>query len=260
MKNILKSTVAYANANVASRIYVCSTPQNSELSQVDYEGLTWTEITGIGSRGEMGKITNILNYDTWDDEVIQKSKGLTDAGTVDLELARDPSDAGQTILRTASAIGHNENYAFREVRADGTGGNTGTVIYNRGLVTGPRRPGGRNEDFDLEIFTLAFQQEEIVVAPLSGGNAPVLTVAPAITGTAQDGQTLTSDNGTFTGDATITYEYQWFRGGTAISGATSSTYDVVTADVGFVISVRVTAINDAGTAFGFSAPTSTVIA
>lgn len=254
----LSSIVAHANANAASVIYVCATPQNSNLQQADYEALTWVQIGSVGSRGEMGKITNVLNYDTWDTTVIQKAKGMTDAGSVDLEVARDPSDAGQDILRSASVVGHNSNYAFKEVRADGTNGNTGTVIYNRGLVIGPRRPGGRNEDFDLEIFTLLFQQAEIVVDPLSGGNAPRMTVAPTITGTAEVGETLTAGNGTFTGDATITYTYQWFRGGSAIAGATASTRVLQAADEGYVITVRVTATNSAGTAYGFSAATSAV--
>lgn len=257
-KFLLETAYPQANANAASKIYVCATPQNSALAQVDYEALSWVEVGGVGSRGEMGKITNVLNYDTWNDSVIQKAKGMTNAGDVDLEVARDPSDAGQTVLRSAAAVGHNENYAFKEVRADGTGGNVGTVIYNRGLVVGLRRPGGRNEDFDLEVFTLALQQEEIVVNPLDGGNPPVNTVAPAITGTAEVGETLSVNNGTFTGDATITYSYQWYAGGSAISGATSSTIDLTSTQLGKIITARVTAVNGAGTAFAFSAPTSAV--
>jgi len=63
-------------------------------------------------------------------------------------------------LRVAAKT--NGNFAFKIVRNDAPSGGTPTIIYNRGLVTGPRRPMGRNEDFDLEIFTLALQQEEII--------------------------------------------------------------------------------------------------
>jgi hypothetical protein len=245
-----------ANSNASSKIYVCATAQDSTLAQVDYEALTWVEVGGVGSRGEMGKSTNILSYDTWGDAVVLKAKGMTDAGSVDLEVARDYDDAGQVILRTASSV--NQNYAFKELRNDGIDGNDGTIIYNRGLVTGPRRPGGRNEDFDLEIFTLAFQQLEIVVDPLAGGNPPVLTVIPTITGTATVGQTLTASTGTFTGDATITYAYQWFAGGVAISGATSSTFVLTSGQTGKKVSVRVTGTNSSGSAYGFSALTSAV--
>lgn len=259
MKNLLKIK-AYANSNAASKIYVCATAQNSTLAVGDYNGLTWVEIGGIGSRGETGRTTNILNYDTWNDTVIQKAKGLTDAGSPELEVARSATDAGQDILRAAAVVGNNNNYAFKELRSDGAIGGTGTIIYNRGLVAGPTRPGGRNEDFDLEVYTLAFQQEEIIVDPTAGGTAPTLTVIPAISGTVQVGETLTSTTGTFTGDATITYAYQWFAGGTAISGATSSTYDLTAAEEGLVVNVRVTATNDSGFAFGFSNVTTAVAA
>lgn len=249
---------AYANANAASKMYVCETPQNVDLDQTDYEALTWVEIKSVGSRGETGKKTNIIMYNTWDTAVVQKAKGLTDAGSPELEVARIPTDAGQIILRAAGAVGNNDNYAFREVRADGTNGNAGTIKYNRGLVGGPTSPGGRNEDFDLEVFTLGLQQEEIIVNPLAGGNPPILTVEPTITGTATVGEILTSSTATFTGDATIARSYQWFMGGVAIAGANASTFTLTSAQLGKIISVRVTGTNDSGSAYGFSAPTSAV--
>lgn len=167
MKNLLllTSVFAFANTNAATKIYVCATAQNDDLDQTAYEALTWVEVKGIGSRGEAGRNTNLVNYDTWDTEVTQKAKGVTDAGSPELELARIPDDAGQVILRTAAAVGNNNNYAFKEVRADAPVGGTPTILYNRGLVTGPKRPGGRNEDFDLEVFMLGFNQSELVVDP-----------------------------------------------------------------------------------------------
>ncbi|AHJ10711.1 hypothetical protein P106B_28 [Rhizobium phage vB_RglS_P106B] len=249
---------AFANSNAASKLYVCATPQNVELAQADYEGLTWVEIKSVGSRGETGKSTNILTYDTWDTTVIQKAKGMTDAGSPELEVARLATDPGQNILRAAGAVGNNNNYAFREVRADGAIGGTGTIRYNRGLVAGPKSPGGRNEDFDLELFTIGFQQEEIVVNPTVAGNPPVLTVNPAITGTPEVGETLTVSDGTFTGDAVITYTYQWFAGGVAIAGANASTFDLTAAQLGKVITARVHATNASGSASGYAAPTAAV--
>lgn len=250
--------LAFANSNAASKLFVCATPQPNDLAQVDYESLTWVEVKSVGSIGETGKTTNVLTYDTWGDAVTQKAKGMTDAGSPPVEVARLPNDPGQEILRAAAAVGNNQSYAFKILRADGSNGNTGTVQYNRGLVMGPTRPNGRNEDFDLEVFTLAFQQEEITVNPLAGGVAPAMTVAPAITGIAEVGETLTASTGTFTGDATITYAYQWFAGGVAISGATASTFDLTSAQLGKVINVRVAATNDSGTAYGYSAATSAV--
>lgn len=257
-KYILAAAVAYANTNAASKMYVCATAQNSELSQSDYAALVWTEITGIGNVGETGKNTNMLSYDTWDTVVTQKAKGITDAGGGDLELARIPNDAGQAILRIAGAVGNNNNYAFKMVRADGGVGSTGTIFYNRGLVSGPKRPNGRNEDFDLEVFTLAFQQEEIEVAPSAAGVAPYVTANPAITGTATVGQVLTLGNGTWAGDATITYSYAWFANNVRILGAAASTFTLTSAQLGKRITGRVTAANAVDSAYATTAPTAAV--
>lgn len=247
-----------ANTNAFSKFYVCATAQNTTLAQADYEALTWVEVGGVGSRGEAGKSTNILTYPTWGDSVSLKAKGLTDAGSPDLECARIATDAGQIVLRAAAAVGNNNNYAFKELRSDGPVGGTGTVIYTRGLVTGPKRPGGQNEDFDLEVYTLGLQQEEIVVAPSSAGVAPYNTAIPTLTGTFTSGQIITLGNGTWAGDATITYGYTWYANGVAISGATASTFTLTAAQVGKRIVGRVNATNLAGSSSMTTAPSTAV--
>jgi hypothetical protein len=256
--SFLANLAAFANSNAASKLYVCATAQNSDLDQSEFEALEWVEIGAVGSRGEMGKTTNMLTYNTWNTSVSQKAKGTTDAGSPELEVARLPGDAGQDILRTAAAVGNNNNYAFKEVRADGTTADNGTVIYNRGLVSGPRRPGGRNEDFDVEIYTLGFQQEEVLVDPTSAGVAPYVTANPAITGTAEDGETLTLGNGTWAGDATITYAYDWYANNVKLAGQNASTLLLATSHVGKRITGRVTASNNSGKGYATTAPTAAV--
>jgi len=90
------------------------------------------------------------------------------------------------------------------------------------------------------------------------GIAPVNTVAPAISGSATIGSTLTTSNGTWTGTPTPTFAYQWQRVTTNISGATSSTYVVQLADAGNTIRCVVTATNVAGSASANTANTASV--
>jgi len=90
--------------------------------------------------------------------------------------------------------------------------------------------------------------------------ASTFTAAPAITGTAQVGQTLTGGNGTIAG-ASFTSR-RWFRDGSPITAATGATYVVQAADVGKRISQEVTATvtSTGGKVSQRSAPTAAVIA
>ena len=103
-------------------------------------------------------------------------------------------------------------------------------------------------------------------APTANSNAtsavvavPLNTVAPAVTGTATNGQTLTSSTGTWTGTATISFAYQWKRGGTNV-GSNSTTYALVDADVGSAMSCVVTGTNGQGSATGTSNSTGAIAA
>ncbi len=86
------------------------------------------------------------------------------------------------------------------------------------------------------------------------------TAAPAITGAAQVGQTLTGSNGTIAGG--VFASRRWFRDGVVIAGATAATYVVQAADVGKRISQEVTATVTAtgGNVSKLSATTAIVIA
>jgi hypothetical protein len=76
--------------------------------------------------------------------------------------------------------------------------------------------------------------------------APVNVVAPAVTGTATVGSTLTTTNGTWSGSPTPTFTYQWQRVTANISGETASTYVVQAADVNTTVRCVVTATNALG--------------
>ena len=107
----------------------------------------------------------------------------------------------------------------------------------------------------------------VVARPSTGSaasaTAPSNTATPTVSGTPQEGATLTASNGTWSNSPTG-YTYAWAQcdangdNCTAISGATSSTYKVQSADVGHTLRVTVTATNADGSASSTSAPTAVV--
>lgn len=83
------------------------------------------------------------------------------------------------------------------------------------------------------------------ITPSAAPLVPANSVAPAVTGNAFTGQTLSCSTGTWSQSPTG-YAYQWKRAGSSIGGATTSTYVVQVADVGQSVKCTVTASNAVG--------------
>ena len=125
------------------------------------------------------------------------------------------------------------------------------------LVTGSgRRTAESFEGGAPPILHIEYEQLE--------PTAPENTSPPSVAGTAEVGQTLTADPGTWTGDPPVTYAYQWRRcdaageGCTDIADATGASYAVALADAGATLRVRVTATNSVGSAAATSSQTAVV--
>ncbi len=87
-----------------------------------------------------------------------------------------------------------------------------------------------------------------ITATIAGAPAVVSGQAPQISGVTTVGDTLTASTGTWTGGPAPTYRYQWLANGSAISGATNSSYTLTSAEAGKTITVAVTATNTYGSA------------
>jgi hypothetical protein len=95
-------------------------------------------------------------------------------------------------------------------------------------------------------------------------SAPGNTAAPSISGTDQEGQTLTASNGSWSGSSPISYGYQWRQCDPSgnncsdIAGATNQSYTATAQDASGTLRVKVTAANMSGSSTATSAPTAVV--
>jgi hypothetical protein len=106
-------------------------------------------------------------------------------------------------------------------------------------------------------FVNGYVFDAVSVGPLVTGQ-PVASTAPAVTGAPKVGQTLSASTGAWSASPTA-YAYQWQRAAAGtlnwlpINGATGSTYQPVTADVGYEVRVQVTATAAQGQGISASA-------
>lgn len=110
---------------------------------------------------------------------------------------------------------------------------------------------------DVITFTATLESGEAMTATIG----PYNTVLPAITGTLSGTNVQTTTDGTWVGDATITFARQWQRGLVAdpndpswvnIASATATTYTLTGSDTGRFIRCRITATNGVGSTVAFS--------
>lgn len=149
-----------------------------------------------------------------------------------------------------------------------TVGNPATTLLRECVVT-ISGIGTITGDFMLQGLQIGAEQDGVVTftATLESGESPVVTIGPyntvlpAITGTLSGTNTQTTTNGTWAGDATITYARQWQRATssdpldpswTDIASATGTTYALTAGDVGKYIRCRVTATNSVGSTVEYS--------
>jgi subtilisin family serine protease len=104
------------------------------------------------------------------------------------------------------------------------------------------------------------------LGPAPAGTPPAATALPAVTGIAEQGQTLTASAGAWSGSTPMGFAYHWRRcdlsgaACLAVAGATSQGYVLGSADVGSTIMASVTASNAYGSSTASSAATAIVTA
>jgi len=144
--------------NFSGTFSISTTAQNDDLTLSGFTGLTYTPVPNMGILGDSGVSQNVVSFSTWDRNVVAKGKGEADAGSPTAEFL-DVVSAGMTLMLAAADVDDANSYAFKVAWPDGS------VEYNRGIVTGPVRMKGSNEDFKRLQFSLGFNQTPVIVDP-----------------------------------------------------------------------------------------------
>jgi hypothetical protein len=142
-----------------SIISISPTPANSDLTLQQFLAISdWVAVGNVGTFGPLGAQTNMVDYPTLDTTIARRAPGITRAEDAVLEVAADPADTGQQLLRSLAGDRGNQ-YAIKRVQANGI------VDFVRGYIMEVSRPGGGVEDFDIERFQFAPNQPPIRFVP-----------------------------------------------------------------------------------------------
>lgn len=114
-------------ASNGAKIYICETAQTSEPDLSGYQALTWVEIKEVESLGTFGDTAAEIEFTALTDSRKRRLKGARDAGTLDMTMGADYSDAGQVALVAAEKTIH--DYAFKVVFNDAPQGGTPSERY-----------------------------------------------------------------------------------------------------------------------------------
>lgn len=217
---------------------------------LDLSGLTQAQLGGITVGTQNGDTTLTLGDGTrYVFENVAALQNRAASGQVETTGQFDP---GATVTGQVSGLADADGLIDARIRYEWL--RDGVVIAGADALTYTLTDDDLGADIAFQVrFTDALGFDETLTSGatrVSGGaNAdPVGTVA--ITGTAQEDETLTADtSGVSDADGidTSTLTYQWLRDGVAITGATTATYTLVAADIGAQISLRLGYTDNRGT-------------
>ncbi|HEY5317687.1 MAG TPA: hypothetical protein VIJ20_06885, partial [Solirubrobacteraceae bacterium] len=156
-------------------------------------------------------------------------------GTLAIELAGTTPGSGfsQLQISGSAALGGNLSLTDENGFVPGSS-DTFQIISSGAPRTGALTLTGPSAD----VYVVRYDPNDVTLS----ATVPANIQAPAITGIANVGHTLSCSDGSWSASPT-TFTFQWNRDGSPVAGATSATYAVVAADQGHALTCTVTASN-----------------
>lgn len=100
------------------------------LTTTAYDALTYTTIGEVTDAGSVGRTYNIVNHNPLATRGTVKLKGSYDDGTVTIQAAFVPGNAGHALVETA--LDDDDFYSFKETLQDGT-----KIFYQAQVTSAP---------------------------------------------------------------------------------------------------------------------------
>lgn len=126
---------------------------------------TYVEIGQITNYGEFGTTYAEVKHTPVKGRGVKKHKGSRDDGSLVLQLARDPDDAGQAAARAALASDYNYNFKLVFNDAGPNVGDTPSALYFKAKVMAfPTNVGGA-DGVVARTLTLALDTDSMVEVP-----------------------------------------------------------------------------------------------
>ena len=238
-------------------------------TDADISGATSITYTLVGADlGKTIKVTVSFTDDASNDETLTSAATAAVAAAANTPATGAPTitgtaQVGQTLTAVTTGIMDadgltNVSYTYQWIRVDG---GAETNISGATSITYTLVGADLGKTIKVKVsFTDDASNPETLTstataAVAAAANTPA-TGAPAITGAAQVGQTLTAGTTAImdaNGLTSVSYTYQWIRVATDntetnIASATASTYTLVAADQGTTIKVTVSFTDDASNA------------
>ena len=221
-----------------------------------------------------------MNGRQWRSRVLAAALGVAAAGVFAATAAAAPPantappsisgtpTVGQTLTASDGTWSNTPtSFAYQWLRCNGGGNNCVNVANGTQktytLVGAGQTMRVRVTATNADGSNSAQSAQTAAVAAATPRAAPKNTAPPTISGTPKVGQTMTADPGSWSGNPT-SFTYQWQRCDADVAicsnlvGATSKTYTVPLADLGYRLRVRVTARNPKGADTATSAITTVV--
>jgi hypothetical protein len=246
-------------ATAGSKLYIGNAPMaftGTDFVVSDFNAVVWTNIGRLSNMGSAGDSSQLVTFDAVGEKRTRKLKGTRNAGAMQIVAGLDYADPGQIALIAAEKTDY--TYPFKFELNDAPPGGSPSLRFFTALVMGSAEQYNEANSVMQLLSSLEVDSNYVKVNASAGGAAPVNTLLPAITGTAEVGQTLAGSNGTWTGTPTPSLTRQWFADGESLPAETASTLVLTAGHEGAVITFMVTATNYHGIAHAVSAPTSAV--